>query len=531
MRNRRPVILLLASLTVTSLASAETSCASLAQTALPDGKITLAETVAAGSFTPPGLKADAKVPAIYGRTPAFCRVAGTLAPTADSEIKIEVWLPESGWNGKLKGQGNGGFAGYIDYGNLAAAVSQGYASASTDTGHARSDASWALNHPEKITDYGYRGIHEMTVNAKSIVQAFYGQPLKRSYFAGCSNGGRQALMEAQRYPEDYDGILAGAPANNWTPMLTSGLGFLQATDKESFLPPAKIATIGNAVIAACDAHDGVADGVLNDPRQCHFDPAVLLCKAADSDSCLTASQVKELKLIYSGAHDASGRSIFPGYPPGGEAGAGGWATWITGSEPGKSVGAGFVVGYFGNMVYSTADWDYKTPKLDDALSLAHEKTGHAMDATDPNLKPFLSRGGKLILFHGWNDPAISALNTVSYYDSVSAALGRKQTVESLRLYMVPGMQHCGGGPGANAFGQDEVNSAQDPQHNLYTALVEWVENGRAPSAVIATKFVDDDPSKGVKMTRPLCPYPQVAEYSGSGDKNAASSFSCKTPGR
>ncbi|HLH33336.1 MAG TPA: tannase/feruloyl esterase family alpha/beta hydrolase [Alloacidobacterium sp.] len=504
------------------------ACVSLKQLTIPDGAITLAETVAAGTFTPPHLKPEEKTPHLYSAAPAFCRVMATLRPTADSDIKLEVWMPLQGWNGRFRGLGNGGFAGYIAYPGLAAAVTQGYAAASTDTGHSTQNADWALGHPEKIVDYGYRAVHVTTVDAKAIIKAFYGEDAKRSYFASCSNGGRQALMEAQRYPADYDGIIAGAPANAWVPMLTGGLKFLQATDGPGYIPASKVPAIDKAVLAACDAQDGVTDGVLNDPRQCHFDPATLLCKGKDSDACLTAPQVDSLKTIYAGAHDASGKQIFPGLLPGAEEGRGGWATWVTGSEEGKSAGTFFVTGYFKNMVYADPAWNFRTANIDDALNLAYQKTGDALDAINPDLKLFLSHG-KLILYHGWNDPGISPLNTVHYYNSVVSAIGNQNAEQSLRLYMIPGMQHCGGGPGATAFGQDESAPRSDAQHDIFSALVQWVEDGKAPSTLTATKFSTDDPETAhptVEMTRPLCSYPQEAKYNGSGNKNAATSFSC-----
>ena len=510
-----------------SAASAQT-CADLKRMALPAGSIKSAESITAGAFIPPNLKAGEKVSHLYKETPAFCRVIAVLKPTPDSDIKVEVWMPESGWNGRFKGLGNGGFAGYIAYAGLAASISQGYATASTDTGHSTEGASWALGHPEKVVDYGYRGVHEMTASAKLIVKAFYGDGPKQSYFAGCSNGGRQALMEAQRFPDDYDGILAGAPANAWVPMLTSGLRLLQTFDGAGYIPAAKVPAIGQAVISACHAQDGV----LNDPRECRFDPATLLCKGADSDACLTAPQVNSLKAIYAGAHDASGQQIFPGSLPGAEEGSGGWATWITGSERGKSSGTFFVTGYFVNMVYEKADWDYKSANVDDALKLAYAKTGNALDAMNPDLKPFLAHGGKLILYHGWNDPGISPLNSIHYYSSVISTVGSSSAEQSLRLYMVPGMQHCGGGPGATSFGQDEDSPRGDPQHDMYAALVQWVENGSAPSTIIATKYQStEDGPKTVEMTRPLCPYPQTVSYKGSGEKNLASSFRCEAAGQ
>jgi tannase/feruloyl esterase len=512
------------------------SCETLAQLELAGAKVASAQTVAAGTFTPPAnmpawMLGD---PSLYKSLPAFCRVLADATPSTDSDIKVEVWLPlntgdGAGWNGKFQGQGNGGFAGEIYYRGLAVAVHDGYATASTNTGHSAggTDASWALGHPEKVTDYGFRGIHEMTRVSKAVTEAFYGKHPQRSYFAGCSNGGRQALMEAQRYPEDYDGILAGAPANFWTHLLTKALADSQATtlDPASYIPSSKLSAIAAAVNAACDSQDGVADGIVNNPTKCHFDPATILCKEGDSEKCLTAPQVTALKKLYEGPHDANGNLIFPGYLPGAEEGPGGWGTWITGMGPGKSLMFAFGTGYFANMVYEKADWNYKDASVEAALKAAEEKTLAKLNATDANLEPFKARGGKLILYHGWNDPAISALNTINYYNSVATRMGLKTTDAFVRLYMAPGVQHCGGGPGPDSFGAAGTGS-KDPQHNMALALEQWVEKGIAPSAIIATKYADGDPAKGVKMTRPLCPYPQVAKYKGTGDPNDAGNFVC-----
>jgi feruloyl esterase len=516
-------------------AAASQPCEQLAQLALPDTKITLAQTVTAGAFTPPPNMAPwmAGDPSFYKRLPAFCRVTAEAKPSADSDIKIEVWMPASGWNGKFRGQGNGGFAGEIDYRSLGLAISQGYASAGTDTGHGPdgTSASWALGHPEKIIDFGYRAVHEMTSVGKAAVKAFYGDGPQHSYFAYCSNGGRQALMEAQRYPEDYDGILAGAPANYWTHLLSSALWDAQATTSNpaSYIPTSKIPTIAKAVNAACDAKDGVADGVLNDPRQCHFDPGTLLCKATDSDACLTQPQVTALKKLYQGAHDSHGKEIFPGFLPGGEDGQGGWPLWITGEGPGKSLLFAFGEGFFANMVYEKSDWDYKKANLDEAVAAADKKFSNVLNATETNMKPFESRGGKLIIYHGWNDSAISALNTINYYESVESKMGKQEADSFLRLYMVPGMQHCGGGPGPDIFGQMGFSTSNDPQHNIYMALEQWVEKGAAPSTIIATKQSGEGAAAGVKMTRPLCAYPQIAKYKGIGDTNDAANFVCAAP--
>lgn len=518
-------------------APAPRNCERLLQLELPGAKITSAQAIAAGAFPLP-LNATpwmAGSADFYKTLAAFCRVQVEAKPSADSSIKIEVWMPVEGWNRKLQGQGNGGFAGEIGYFGLGLAVQQGYAAVGTDTGHSAggTDASWALGHPEKVADFGYRGIHEMTRIAKAVIQAYYGNSPQRSYFGGCSNGGRQALMEAQRFPEDYDGILAGAPANFWTHLLTKALADVLTTtlDPASYIPSSKLPTIARAVNVACDAQDGVTDGILNEPNKCHFDPEVLLCKEGDSDKCLTAPQIIALKKLYAGLSDATGHEIFPGYLPGGEDGQGAWGPWITGQAPGKSLMFAFGTGYFSNMVYEKADWNYKDAKIEEALKAADEKTMKTLNATDPNLAAFKARGGKLILYHGWNDPAISALNTISYFESVVGHMGGAQTDAFLRLYMAPGVLHCGGGPGPDSFGENSPADGSDPQHNMRLALEQWVEKGIAPSAIIATKKAGGDSDSSVKMTRPLCPYPQVAKYKGSGDPSDAGSFVCTPPSK
>ena len=507
--------------------SAAQPCEHLAQLVLPEAKVTSALTIAAGAFpappsnAPPGMGVG---PSFYQSLPAFCRVMAEATPSADSHIKIEVWMPVTRWNGKLQGLGNGGFAGEISYPSLATSVREGYAAVGTDTGHSGSpvDATWAMGHPEKVIDFGYRAIHQMTLISKAAVKAFYGSNPQHSYFAGCSNGGRQALMEAQRFPEDYDGIVAGAPANYWTHLMTSGVWNAQATtlDPASYIPSSKVPAIARAVNDACDAQDGVADGILNDPRQCHFDPASLLCKGDDSDKCLTAPQATALKKLYDGAHDSHGHTIFPGFVPGGEQGGGGWSLWITGPAPGKSLLFAFASGYFSNMVYENPKWDAKTAVLDNAVKTADEKTARVLNATDPDMKAFKARGGKIILFHGWNDPAISALNTVDYYNSVATTMGAQATDSFMRLFMVPGMQHCGGGPGPDASERQEQS-----------ALEQWVETGVAPSTIVASRNVKDSSGKETRMARPLCPYPQVAKYKGTGDTNDAANFACASGSR
>src|SRR5262245_39962890 len=364
-------------------AYAQDACERLTAAKIPNTTITLAQTVAAGTFNgPPAPKSGSELALLYKSLPAFCRVVAEAKPTSDSDIKLEVWLPVSGWNGKLEGIGVGGFAGSIDNVQLATTMKAGYAATATDTGHTGSspmDAGWAMGHPEKIIDYGYRGIHEMTRVAKAVIAAYYSKPPQRSYFAGCSGGGRQALIEAQRYPEDYDGILAGAPANYFTALVATYAYDAQVLtmDSASFIPPAKIPTIAAAVNAGCDEADGVHDGIVNDPRQCHFDPATIQCKGEDSNTCLTGPQATALKKLYAGTLDSKERVVYPGYLPGAEEGPGGWGLWITGPAPAKSLMAFFGNGYFSSFVFGKPDWDYKTFKVDVDLKAAEQTTAQA----------------------------------------------------------------------------------------------------------------------------------------------------------
>jgi len=411
-------------------------------------------------------------------------------------------------------------------------VSRGYASASTNTGHEDANitsAAWALHHPEKIVDFGHRAIHETAVNAKAIIRAFYGEDARRSYFNSCSNGGRQALMEAQRYPGDYDGIVAGAPANYWTHLLSFAASNVKATLAEaaSYIPPAKLPAIEAAALAACDASDGVKDGVIENPLTCRFDPAVLLCKSAESDSCLTQPQLTALQALYGGLKDPDGKTPFPGYSPGGEAEPGGWAVWITGNAPEKSLMFAFGTQFFKNMVFEDANWQYRSFDAVRDTKVADSKMAGAMNATDPDLGAFRKRGGKLILYHGWSDAAIPAVNTINYYQSVVAKAGAAEAGKFVRLYMVPGMQHCGGGPGPNAFGH--VGAAPgDRTHDIDAALEAWVEQSVAPDQIIASKYKGAAaPGGEVVRTRPLCPYPLVAGYKGTGSTDEAANFVCK----
>jgi len=499
-------------------------CEGLASVKLDGAHVTSATLEAAGTAIADVKLADDQVQ----RLKAFCRVKVTDMPSGDSDIKTEVWLPATGWNGRFRGQGNGGFAGLIAYREMAAAVSEGYATAGTDTGHVGGESGFALGHPEKVKDFGWRAVHDMTVQAKALAAAFYGKRPEHSYFTACSDGGREALMEAERFPADYDGILAGAPAYNWTALVsaTAQDDKTLMASAAAYLPARKLPAISAAVLAACDAQDGLKDGVLSDPRTCRFDPATLACKGEDSDSCLMPGQVATLKSLYAAKVDAQGKLVFPGYLPGAESARGSWGTWVVGKAQGDpTLMMFFGLGYFRDFVFERKDWSLAAFDFDKDERLATEKTGQELNATDTNLKAFAARGGRLVMYHGWNDPAIPALSSVEYYNGVVGAMGQAATDAMLRLYMVSGMLHCGGGPGATVIGQDGAGPRGDAGNDVFTALETWVEKGMAPATLTAVKYVDDVAAKGVEMARPVCAYPETERYV-KGDPTTATSFAC-----
>jgi feruloyl esterase len=479
------------------------SCENLASVSLANVTITSAESVAAGAFTPP---ADApRSEAKYGQLPAFCRVTATLAPSPDSEIRIEVWMPASGWNGKLQAVGNGGWAGVISYPALAAGVAGGYASTSTDTGHQGNTAKFALGHPEKVVDMAYRAVHEMTVQAKAIAKAYYGGEPKLSFWNGCSTGGRQGITEAAKYPDDFDAIIAGASAINWMHLHIARLTLNTIVNRseDSAIPPAKYPMIHDAVLQACDALDGVKDGVIENPARCHFDPKVLACKGADGPACLTPAQVETARAIYASIKNPrTGADVLPGLlQPGSELG---WAT-LAGPEPLR-----YTVETYQYLVFKDPAWDWRhfnaATDIDQALNI----DDGLLDYTNPDLKPFFAHGGKLLMYHGWADPQVSPMNSVNYFSDVTKKLGAGVVGKSIQLYMVPGMNHCQGGPGTDSF-------------DKMAAIEEWVAKGAAPEQIIASHRT----AGNVDRTRPLCPYGKVASYSGNGSTDEAANFTCK----
>jgi len=519
---RVAVALVLATFAVDQAAAV--TCESLASLTLPEATITAAQSIPAGTYTAPN-------GAVFTNMPAFCRVAATLTPTSDSDIGIEVWMPASSWNGKFEGVGNGGFAGAIEYSAMAPGVSLGYAIASTDTGHIGSstDGSFALGHPQKIIDFGYRSIHLMTVISKQIAAAFYGKSPQRSYFTGCSTGGRQALMEAQRFSNDYDGIVAGDPVAYLTHHHVGGslwVVWQMFNNPASTVFTTEDTLLGNAVNAACDALDGVVDGVLNDPRRCHFDPERLLCKGSQTPpNCLTAEQVEAVRNLWTGPDQMVHQpDYYPPFERGGE--ADGWPSNISPQPPpAAQTDAHEEIGlpFFEYFVFDNPSWDFRTfnwnsdpAYVDNKVVVPGQTLASVLNSINPDLWPFWAQGGKLIQYHGFSDPNVPPETSVNYFESVvnfpDGSLERTQ--EFYRLFMVPGMNHCKDGPGANVF-------------DMLTPLVQWVEEGIAPESVIATHYVNNTPAQGVAFTRPLCSYPQEAEYKGSGNTNDAANFVCK----
>jgi feruloyl esterase len=495
------------------------SCESLVDLALPDTTILSATPVPAGPLAAVGVvPGDSLL-----QTPAFCRVVGVTTPA----VRFEVWLPLDGWNRKLQVAGNDRMGGAISYGALAGAIGRGYAAASTDTGHGAPrpdtfDAQWALGRPELVVDFGHRAVHVTAVNAKQIVRAFYERAPEHAYFVGCSKGGQQALMAAQRYPDDFDGIVAGAPTHDYTRFYAGAhLWYAIATlkDEGSYIPPDKLPILDRAVVATCDALDGVADGLLSDPRECRFDPGTLVCRPdQDPASCLTAGQATAVADIWRGARTSSGAVVFPGLVPGAESTPNGWNPWVTGSAgPFTSTHWYAADSFFKYLVFEDAAWDFRAFDYDVDVERALARVGGALDANDPNLRPFKALGGKLLVYHGWSDADVTPLSSIDYYERVLPVIGGatrdqalRETQDFFRLFLAPGMAHCGGGPGPDRF---------DP----LSALERWVETGVPPDRITASHQTDGVTDR----TRPLCPYPQVAVWDGVGSIDDAASFSCR----
>jgi feruloyl esterase len=494
--------------------SSGTACANLAALTIPSVTIRSATLLPAGGFTPPGGRQETPLP-------PFCRVEAVARPTSDSEIKFEVWIPPAdAWNGKFVGVGNGGYMGSISYPAMATELRKGFATASTDTGHTGDDMRFGQGHPEKIVDYAYRAVHVMTDTAKLIIRDAQGRFAERSYFVGCSAGGQQALSEAQRFPEDYDGIVAGDPANN---RIRQSFGFLYAwmvthtADGAPIIPAAKLQLLTKSAVEACDAIDGLKDGLIDDPRKCHFDPGKLVCPSAasgparDDAACLTQPQVEAARHMYEGLKSPhTSEQIYTGWPRGSEAfgdsAIQSWGTYVM--DPKEPMRLGF----FKYFLFHDPNWDYHTVDWDRDLAYAEQKLAF-FAPVEKDLSGLKKHSGKLLMYTGWMDPVVPPQDTVAYYEGVVKAMGGpERTREFFRLFVAPGMGHCSGGPGPNSF-------------DALGALEQWVEHGTAPDRLIASHATNGK----VDRTRPLCPFPQVARYKGTGSIDDAASFSCAAP--
>lgn len=494
----------------------------LAALSLTQSTVLGAAAVPAGSYTPPGTSRA------LTELPAFCRITGRATPTNDSLINFEIWVPEgAAWNGKLVVTGNGGYSPALSHGDMAHAMRQGYAVAGGDTGHQSADPNemfWGVGHPEKIADWGRRSIHAITAPTKAIVQGLRAQAPARAYYYGCSTGGHQAYAQMQNHPEDFDGVIAGAPGNNRTRLNVEFLHrFLSNrasnTNGPVILTAAKAALITQRAVAACDAIDGVTDGVIDDPRACaaeRFDVGALQCTGADAADCLTADQVAVARKIYAGPRNPrTGAQLYPGLPVGTESG---WAGYWGGTEPVRA-------DYWRLWAFENPQWNWWTFDYDRDVTFTEAKLGPLVDQVSTDLSRFKARGAKAIVYQGWQDPVVNAIDTIAYVERVRAAQGSQAEVDRfLRLFVVPGMGHCAGGSGATNFGnQGAPSPVVDADHDLLKALDRWVEQGVAPERIVASRVVGGSTVR----TRALCPYPKRAVYGGSGSTDDAANFSCR----
>ena len=493
---------------------AAATCESLTSLSLPDATVTSAQTVAAGAFTPPadpngrgGRGPGAN--SIYKELPSFCRVSAALKPSSDSDIKIEVWLPAAHWNQKYQAVGNGGWAGVISYSAMAEALRDGYATSSTDTGHVGGSGSFAFGHQEKLIDFGWRSEHEMTLKSKAVIDAYYGNPARLSYWNGCSTGGRQGLSEAQRYPADYDGILSGAPAINWTKLHVEQMwGTVAMLAEKDPVPQCKFAAAQAAAVAACDANDGVKDGVIENPLACKFDPKELV---GTSTACgdFTTADADVIRKIWEGPRRQDGSFLWYGLQRGGDF----RGLSSTGGTPLAPRPNPITLEWWRYFLNRNPQWDYMnlTPASYELYWDQSVEEFSAVLATDnPDLSAFRDHGGKIVLWHGWSDQLIYPEGTIDYYQRVQKQMGGAQdTAKFARLFLAPGVEHCGGGPGPSPEGQ-------------FDAVVKWVEQGQAPETLTAVKRGPN----GVTRTRPLCRFPLAARYKGAGSTDDAANFTC-----
>lgn len=488
-------------------AQAAATCEDLSRLSLPRATVTSSQTVASGKFGPANetSRGGAGQQQALSKLPAFCRVMVTSTPSSDSDIRIEVWLPEAGWNGRLQVVGDGGLAGSIPFALMAPALAEGYATAGTDTGHVGANADFMPGHPEKLIDFAYRATHEMAVISKAITDAFYGKGPTWSYYNACSGGGRHALTSAQRYPLDFQGIVAGAATWNQARLDVGRIGINRFVNRtpESRIPASKYPMIHDAVLNACDATDGVKDGVIENPRSCNFDWALLACKGVDGPSCLTSPQVESAKALTSPLRDpANGRVLLePHLWPGSELQ---WGT-LGGPEPLANS-----VARVRNFHLKDPAWELRLGNIAADIERAAAMDNGLLASDNFNLQPFFERGGKLLMWHGWSDPQVPAENSIIYFNSVLQSVGTKAR-DSIELFLLPGVLHCGGGPGPDTF-------------DKMAAISKWVERGERPARIVASHLTNGK----VDRSRPICPFGQVARYRGDGDTNDAANFSCVT---
>ncbi|MBB5685037.1 tannase/feruloyl esterase family alpha/beta hydrolase [Sphingobium boeckii] len=472
--------------------------------------------------------------------PSFCRIVGRIMPEQGSNIGFEVWMPTTRWDGRLHGVGVGGFAGYVDHMMLALAVKGGQVGVATDTGHdstasgwPSADSSWARGHPQRVRDYGWRAVHLSTIAAKQLIRAFYGRDADRSYFVGCSGGGRQGLIEASRFPDDYDGIVAGAPAASLTDLaIVMSLSIQSQKAPGAAIRPEQGQLVQDEVIRQCDAGDGQVDGLVADPRQCRFDVSKLACGTSKSDQCFSPPQITALKKIYAGPRDAAGRQLTAAYLPAGSEVSTpfpflGWDAYIWEGSPQKPTSNALAGGFLGDFIDKpfatpeTFDFDTDPARLKAALS-------NDLDAS-PDLSRFFARGGKLITWHGWADAAIPPEGTLWYHEAMLRQSGEKAK-DSSRLFMVPGVQHCVGGNGPWSFGQLNAPQEGDSRANsMVAALQDWVEKDVRPDSLIGRS--DPGGALGFPAQKPegqrlLCAWPRKAVLRAGGDPRNPASYSC-----
>jgi feruloyl esterase len=491
-------------------AQSQNTCEKLASASLTGAKVDSAVLISDGKLSITGHELNG--------LPSFCRVRGTAAPTPQSKIGFELWLPVAGWSGRIELVGNGGYSSQIRLDELAALVRSGDAAVATDTGHEGDGLEFGFNNREAIADWGYRAVHESIVAAKALVTRFYGEPARYSYFTGCSTGGHQGLMEAQRYPEDFNGILAGDPGNNRTNLNFGFLWQFQANHPEGdndhpILSPDDLKLVNQAVMQKCDLLDGVRDGVITDPRRCDFDPAALRCVGSGAGHCLADIQIAALKRMYGGARRSdTGDGIYPGWPVGSESvvGGGGWQIyWANPQKPNEPQR----VDYFRRWAFGDPGWNWWQFDWSKGVDSARQKMGPLVDAVSTDLSSFHGHGGKLLMYQGSADPVVSATDTVAYFEKLKRR--NREAASFTRLFMVPGMAHCAGGPGATSF-----STGPDADHNIHLALRRWVEQHQAPEQIVAVK-------PGAQMSRPICAWPKLPAYKGSGDSNDAANFMCR----